>query len=938
MEEAIDLFDDDAGLKEIVEIDDPDEVIEVDRCEGLGAKRELDGANAVGVDPVKEARRRQKRRLHRILQSGVCPSFLAIISPENEGEENVDPPPKQTRINVDEYLGLNKSESPMLTPEDPSSNLARNSVLPSDEGYFEGIVSFSLPEDAQHLNELHLLIREQLEMFSANDDDVMTTQAGRRTRTVRGKVGIRCKHCAKVALETPVKNRTWPPGSVSYPVNIAGVYPVCSQKPQLHFENCPNIPQDIKGQLYRLANDPVLRRQRTSDTSSINANLYYAISARRIGMIDVDGGIRFGRDLKLEPLSLESVKVQVENDIDRFTRKGPGVVVPTPVLLAESIQPRIKADEESERVLARLVAEKNDPRILGRSDDSKLVSDCIFICVRSMAICNAVPADFETRGKKTKLMRIGFAGFCCRYCNSVNNPEITAVPVDFSCRSFSSHPDNLSSAISNSFYLHLQKCFRTPMEIRKALAAYKRLHTRQMARLPFGSQRKLFYALWTRLRVNDLSSDAMMERIKQLPQAATPIPSAFENIHVAPDVILSDVAAPDMIASTLIEDEERNTFFPFCDDDEAKAVICAAKEQDPSISDGLILSRDEHLVTEYVFLMMKQLKIAYPTPMDFSRGKRTTVLNVGLAGMCCRHCNDQDQASTGGRSFPSAPDNMASSLNTSLFQHMQRCLSLPNEIKRALATTKKVHSHQCANLKFGSQRRYFNLVFQRLQAVKTDINMAELARVKAEHVEAMGPKPVSLPANDITLTNHNFIAISSSCFECLGCRMIPLAFRAANSISVQRPTLEFMQSHSNNCKGNALDLTNVVDKMEKCIASHSELSLARLEHPDFVKVISVALGSNPRLLVVFTEIVFNIFKQETNATNNLISGLSHLFPTSINPDLLCQAFMNFANSVPGMDTSLVKNPTFLQLLQMISPFLVIHTKEMEDILHSSQTK
>ena len=920
---------DDVGLEEVIEIDDQDEVIDVDNEEYQLKPTDADQTE-------KEARRKRRRRIRRLLGPGVTPSFIAIISPDNGEEDDEDPPPKRFKIDVDDYLGLTHDKAPRLAPVDSSLSVVRKNVLPSEEGYFEGSVSFALPEDSQHLYELHLLIRQQLEMFSASEDDVLMTQAGRRTRTVRGKVGIRCVHCTKAFLNMPFQTRTWPAGAISYPVNIAGFYPVCSQKPQLHFENCPNMPQEIKGQLHRLTNEPTLRRQKSSDTNSISASLYYAISAKRIGLIDVDGGIRFGRDLNLEPLSLESVKVQVESNLDRFMRKGPGAVVLKPPENIELSQARISADEESERVLARLVAEKDDAQILGRSDDKRLVSDCIFICVRSMAICHALPSDFESRGKKTKLMRIGLAGFCCRYCNAVNTSESTAVPVNYSCRSFSSHPDNLSSAISNSFFLHLQKCFRAPLEIRKALAAFKRLHTRQMAKLPFGAQRKLFYALWVRLRNNDLSKEVILQRIKDLPQPLPEsIPSDAGVVDVVHAIVSSKTPFPDVVSSIHAEgeDEVRPTFFPFCDDEETKAVLCTASEQDPAINDGLILSSDEYLVTEYVFLMMKQLKVAYPTPLDFARGKRTTVLNVGLAGMCCIHCNENDRATAGGRSFPSAPDNMASSLNTSLFQHMQRCLFVPDDIKRALATVKKVHSHQCANLKFGSQRRYFNFVFHRLQSVETSVDMTEVARVKSEQIEDMGPSESEQCVNNNTLVKFSFYEVSKTCFECLRCRMVPMAFRAANSVGTKMPSWESMQSHAKFCKGDALDLSNIVAVIQECLSSITGLTLEKLEHPAFVKVVRTAVGDDTKLVQLFTKSTCGLIKQsEGVAQSEVTEGISgpnlmidscHTFPTSINVGTLVQEFQEFAETVPGMEPSLLKNVLFLQFFQMISPFLVV---------------
>jgi hypothetical protein len=74
---------------------------------------------------------------------------------------------------------------------------------------------------------------------------------------------------------------------------------------------------------------------------------------------------------------------------------------------------------------------------------------------------------------------------------------------------------------------------------------------------------------------------------------------------------------------------------------------------------------------------------------------------------------------------------MASALNTSLYNHMQNCYLVPDELKRALYQLKRIHSAQCASLKFGSQRRYFNLVFDRLRKVNEagGVHVPETAEV-----------------------------------------------------------------------------------------------------------------------------------------------------------------------------------------------------------------
>ena len=344
------------------------------------------------------------------------------------------------------------------------------------------------------------------------------------------------------------------------------------------------------------------------------------------------GGIRFGRDLSLDPLSVESVQAEVEAKSN--AGKKSSYASQLKVSPADANVTRITADKESEGVLAAAIAENDNDNILGRSDDSKLVSDFVFLCVRQMAYCHVVPADFETRGKKTALMRLGFSGFCCRHCHDINNPETSMMVVDYSCRSFTSAADNLSSAITNSFYVHLQKCDLVPVELRKALAAYKRIHPRQITRLVHGSQRRLFHAIWARLRAVDIPEEEMKERLKNAPKPA-PQPTVQPKVEVAteqtsdeseqvtPEQVPSSESIPDQVASG--GTGERSTCFPQCDDVETVRLLKATEDNtDYAASDNLILSSDRHLITDFVFFMMRHTRIAIPSAADYARGRRST--------------------------------------------------------------------------------------------------------------------------------------------------------------------------------------------------------------------------------------------------------------------------------------------------------------------------
>jgi len=114
-----------------------------------------------------------------------------------------------------------------------------------------------------------------------------------------------------------------------------------------------------------------------------------------------------------------------------------------------------------------------------------------------------------------------------------------------------------------------------------------------------------------------------------------------------------------------------------------------------------------------------QVRIIFPDQSDslrMRRGSATGGVAGGFAGLGCIHCSNRGHVnvSPSGRAFPSAPDNFASALNASLFNHMQVCLYTPDDLKRALANLRKIHSAQCSSLQFGSQRQFFNILFARL--------------------------------------------------------------------------------------------------------------------------------------------------------------------------------------------------------------------------------
>lgn len=922
------------------------------------------------------ARRKRRRKLRRMIrQAQGLPSFLGLITAnydETDEEEDGDDgdqdeqnniamtavkvessevrtvvvTPKRIRVDVDAHLGLKGTDAIPIKAEDIESPIQVNNWpteevrTPLEEGWYEGTLSpLAMQDDASYLNPLQVWIRNHLEFFSATAEDVGIVQAGRKPVQL-GRVGVRCIPCAlarripppmerfgheiktddshgrgdavlpdatpsetvfsttyAIPPQPPTSTKVWAVGAVSYPANVAAIYTCCSQKPTLHWErHCPFLSMQERAELQQLLQQPDTRRSR----GGLSAASYYTIACRRIGLVDIGEGIRFGRDLTLDPLPFEKIRHQVMIGEETL-----------------AINERISADEENERILAECVAE-DDSNLLCKTSDKSMLTDYMFLTLRQMLVCHAMPMDMTSRGKKTRTMRVGLAGFCCRHCSHTSDAG--------SCKSFTSAPDNLVSAISNAFAIHLQKCRHTPLSIKKAIQVYKRLHNRQMNQLPYGSQKTVIHQIWERLRTADKSEEEISDLTPVVPLIPMPHPSTPHDINFP---VTPSISGP----STRPEN------FPVCHDPEVTSVIAHYETKwDLAINDGLITPEDRNLVSDFVFLTMRQLRAIHPP--NFEPNKK---VKHGIMGLSCIHCHGKDlnyQASPSGRSYPSAPDNYASALNTGFYNHMQNCTFVPDNLKRALSATRKIHSSQCSSLKFGSQRKYFNILFARLHQLKSSIPEDESATANAPinyntHAQSVHEQPpmnldVISPQN---CHEHGFVCLE--CYDppvimCLRCRLVPLQFRAKGAIQqTVRARLDELNEHIDNCKGDRFDLTVMTVCLREMIDDCFHGDRDVLATPTFRELISLALGHDP----VWTK----------DFIDDLIAGLDETSLVADTRQVWCRPFPNRMNS-NDLENFFDKNltqyttgrrfrdcPKLLSFLQLISPNLELSEQSYTDL-------
>jgi hypothetical protein len=130
------------------------------------------------------------------------------------------------------------------------------------------------------------LLRQQIELFRATQDYVSSPARGRNKKVGLGQVGIRCRHCAHV----PASHR--PKGSVYFPASLVGLYQAAQNMSSNHIQCglCPEMPQSLKDKFTELFP--------TKAQSSGAGRSYWAESAKQMGMMDTDQGIRFVRDMQ----------------------------------------------------------------------------------------------------------------------------------------------------------------------------------------------------------------------------------------------------------------------------------------------------------------------------------------------------------------------------------------------------------------------------------------------------------------------------------------------------------------------------------------------------------------------------------------------------------------------------------------------------------------
>jgi len=292
---------------------------------------------------------------------------------------------------------------------------------------------------------------------------------------------------------------------------------------------------------------------------------------------------------------------------------------------------------------------------------------------------------------------------------------------------------------------------------------------------------------------------------------------------------------------------------------------------------------------------------------------------------------------------------------------MQVCHYVPQDLKQALAQTRKMHSTQCSSLKFGSQRRYFNILYARLKSLNRDpahIPATEEAFAVSEAPESSGkggkPDGDKTPSYVPECTKREepmelfagFLRFGrgpTTVHVCRHCRRVPLQLRAPGSVvsgdaiasTVNGQRTKIFQSHQDICRGDVLYLEGVAEAFDVALRKDLKDQIQVLESRSFHALVGACLADHPDLTRIFTSDV-SCHVRRIRGEKGLSpcrdmgsKGLWKCLPDTVDNQSVANAFKAFlgehGESLGATSPRLEDCPYLLNYLSLISPALEYKT-------------
>ena len=123
----------------------------------------------------------------------------------------------------------------------------------------------------------------------------------------------------------------------------------------------------------------------------------------------------------------------------------------------------------------------------------------------------------------------------------------------------------------------------------------------------------------------------------------------------------------------------------------------------------LVLSSDQPLVSDFLYLLMSQTQLVHLTEPERIGNRRS--LRLGLPGFSCRYCCEHRRLGLC-RMFPARRRTLPGKVND-LYDHLRRCSLCPDSVKKQLSLAHR-RSNQNMNSPSGGDREFFDRIWNRL--------------------------------------------------------------------------------------------------------------------------------------------------------------------------------------------------------------------------------
>jgi hypothetical protein len=144
---------------------------------------------------------------------------------------------------------------------------------------------------------------------------------------------------------------------------------------------------------------------------------------------------------------------------------------------------------------------------------------------------------------------------------------------------------------------------------------------------------------------------------------------------------------------------------------EATAYIMKMEKESTKVGSALVEDEDKHLITDYFYHVMKQLRICHFKENDrITRGGKRDNIQIGFGGLECIHCSATQHQR---KFFWSNVDRLSNSFSE-IPGHLLKCKVCPELTKISLKELKKYHPTQMMEKSRGSQKTFLRRVWRRI--------------------------------------------------------------------------------------------------------------------------------------------------------------------------------------------------------------------------------